>query len=49
MSSHYTFDTGGDSTELYCANDYYGAFANEFSYVNTSLTIRQVETLWSLP
>jgi hypothetical protein len=49
MSSHYTFDTGGDSTELYCANDYYGAFANEFSYVKTSLTVRQVETLWGLP
>jgi hypothetical protein len=49
MSSHYTFDTGGDSTELYCANDYYGAFANEPSHVRTGLTVRQVETLWGLP
>jgi hypothetical protein len=49
MSSHYTFDTGGDSTELYCANDYYGAFANEPSYVKTNLTVRQVETLWAVP
>jgi hypothetical protein len=49
MSSHYTFDTGGDSSELYCANDYYGAFANERSYVKTGLTVRQVETLWGVP
>jgi hypothetical protein len=49
VSSHYTFDTGGDSTELYCANDYYGAFANEPSYVKTSLSVRQVETLWAVP
>jgi hypothetical protein len=49
MGGHYTFDTGGDSTELYCANDYYGAFANEPSYVKTSLTVRQVETLWAVP
>lgn len=48
-SSHYTFDTGGDSTELYCRNDYYGAFANEPAYVRSDLTIRQVETLWGLP
>jgi hypothetical protein len=49
VSSHYTFDTGGDSTELYCRNDYYGAFANEPAYVRSDLTIRQVETLWGLP
>jgi hypothetical protein len=48
-SSHYIFDTGGDSTELYCANDYYRAFANEPAYVHTNLTIGQVETLWNLP
>jgi hypothetical protein len=48
-ASHYTFDTGGDSTELYCANDYYGAFANEPAYVNAGLTIGQVETAWNLP
>jgi hypothetical protein len=49
VSSHYTFDTGGDSTELYCRNDYYGAFANEPAYVRSDLNIRQVETLWGLP
>jgi hypothetical protein len=47
-SSHYTFDTGGDSTELYCANDYYAAFANEPSYVVKSMNIRQVEAKWGL-
>jgi hypothetical protein len=47
--SHYTFDTGGNSTELYCANDYYAAFANEPSYVRGDLTIGQVETLWNIP
>jgi hypothetical protein len=49
MGSHYTFDTGCDSTELYCANDYYGAFANAPSYVKRSLTVRQVETSWAGP
>jgi hypothetical protein len=48
-TSHYTFDTGGNSTELYCANDYYAAFANEPAYVVRNQTIRQVETLWNLP
>lgn len=47
-SSHYTFDTGGDSTELYCANDYYAALANEPSYVVKNKNIRQVETAWGL-
>jgi hypothetical protein len=47
-SSHYTFDTGGDSTELYCANDYYNAFANEPGYVVKSMNIRQVEAKWGL-
>jgi len=47
-SSHYTFDTGGDSTELYCANDYYAALANQPSYVVKNLNIRQVEKLWGL-
>jgi hypothetical protein len=49
ISSHYTFDKGGDSTELYCATDYYGAFANEPSYVKRNLTIRHIETLWNVP
>jgi hypothetical protein len=49
VSSHYTFDTGGDSTELYCANDYYAAFANEPAFVNRNRTIAQVETLWNVP
>ena len=47
-SSHYTFDTGGDSTELYCANDYYAALANQQSYVVKNLNIRQVEQKWGL-
>ena len=47
-SSHYTYDTGGDSTELYCANDYYAALANEPSYVVKNMTIRQVEVKWGL-
>jgi hypothetical protein len=47
-SSHYTFDTGGDSTELYCATDYYYALGNEPSYVVKNTTIRQVEALWGL-
>jgi hypothetical protein len=47
-SSHYTFDTGGDSTELYCATDYYAALANEPSYVVKNQTIRQVEAGWGL-
>jgi hypothetical protein len=47
-SSHYTFDTGGDSTELYCANDYYYALSNEPSYVVKNLNIRQVEATWGL-
>jgi hypothetical protein len=47
-SSHYTFDTGGDSTELYCANDYYAALANQPTYVVKNLNIRQVEARWGL-
>jgi hypothetical protein len=47
-SSHYTFDTGGDSTELYCANDYYAALANQPGYVVKNLTIREVEARWGL-
>jgi len=47
-SSHYTYDTGGDSTELYCANDYYKALSNQPSYVVTNKNIRQVETTWGL-
>ena len=47
-SSHYTFDTGGDSTELYCANDYHHAFANEPAYVVKNVNIRQVEARWGL-
>lgn len=47
-SSHYTFDTGGDSTELYCATDYYHALTNEPSYVVKKLNIRQVEAKWGL-
>jgi hypothetical protein len=47
-SSHYTFDTGGDSTELYCATDYYAALANEPGYVVKNQTIRQVEAGWGL-
>ena len=27
----------------------YGAFANEPSYVKTSLSVRQVEMLWAVP
>jgi hypothetical protein len=47
-SSHYTFDTGGDRTELYCANDYYAAVANQQSYVVKNLNVRQVEQKWGL-
>jgi hypothetical protein len=47
-SSHYTYDTGGNSTELYCANDYYTALSNQPSYVVTNKNIRQVETAWGL-
>lgn len=47
-SSHFTYDTGGDSTELYCARDYYAALAHEPSYVVTRRTIRGVERLWGL-
>ena len=47
-SSHYTHDTGGDSTELYCRNDYYYALSNEPSYVVKNLNIRQVEAAWGL-
>ena len=47
-SSHYTYDTGGNSTELYCANDYYAALANEPSYVVKNMTIRQLEVKWGL-
>jgi hypothetical protein len=47
--SHYTYDTGGDSTELYCANDYYGALANQQPNVRLDLTIGQVETLFGVP
>jgi hypothetical protein len=47
-SSHYTFDTGGDSTELYCAKDYYAALGHQPSYVVKNLTIRQVESKWGL-
>jgi hypothetical protein len=47
-SSHYTFDTGGDSTELYCADDYYKALSNEPSYVVKNMNIRQVEAAWGL-
>jgi len=47
-SGHYTFDTGGDSTELYCATDYYQAFVSEPSFVVKNLNIRQVEARWGL-
>jgi hypothetical protein len=46
--SHYTFDTGGNSTELYCTNDYYAALANQPPYVVKNLNIRQVEQKWGL-
>jgi hypothetical protein len=47
-SSHFTFDQGGNSTELYCANDYYASLANEPAYVKKALNIRQVEAEWGL-
>jgi hypothetical protein len=46
--SHFTFDQGGNSTELYCAVDYYASFANEPARVAKNLNIRQVETEWGL-
>ena len=38
-ASHYTFHTGGDSTELYCANYYYGAFANKTLRTSTRASL----------
>jgi hypothetical protein len=47
-SGHFTYDRGGDSTELYCARDYYAALAHEPRYVVTGKTIRAVEGRWGL-
>ncbi|HET6847355.1 MAG TPA: hypothetical protein VFH74_00750 [Gaiellales bacterium] len=46
--SHFTYDRGGDSTELYCARDYFAALAHQPGYVVTGRTIRGVEQLWGL-
>jgi hypothetical protein len=47
-ASHFTFDQGGNSTELYCAVDYYASLASEPAHVVTNLNIRQVEAKWGL-
>jgi hypothetical protein len=47
-ASHFTYDRGGDSTELYCARDYYAALAHEPRYVVRGRTIGGVERHWGL-
>ena len=46
--SHFTYDVGGDSTELYCAHDYFAALGHEPGYVVKGRTIVGVERRWGL-